>query len=103
MAKRYASNRGMKRKVKFAFSFVSAIIQYLIEKKQGKNVPTKTEFVKMYYKQYLELNASQNSGQGTCTPLWNNYGLSINDVTQSALLNRKSIESFVNTLLLQRL
>ena len=54
----------MKRKVKFAFSFVSSVIQYFIEKREGKNVPTKTEFIKMYYKQYLELNASQNSGQG---------------------------------------
>ena len=64
MAKKYASNRGMKRRVKFAFSLISAVIQYCIEKKQGKTVPSKSEFVKMYYEQYLELNASHNSQQG---------------------------------------
>ena len=63
-AKKFASDRGMKRKVKFAFSFVAAVCQYCIEKKQGKNVPTKSEFIQMYYKQYLELNASQSSSQG---------------------------------------
>jgi hypothetical protein len=54
----------MKRKIKFGCSFIAAVIQYCIEKKEGKTVPSKSEFVKMYYKQYLELNASQHSQQG---------------------------------------
>jgi hypothetical protein len=65
MAKKFASDRGMKRKIKFAFSLTSAIIQYCIEKKQGKAVISKREFVKTYYKKYVELNnTTQNSDQG---------------------------------------
>jgi hypothetical protein len=65
MAKSFAAKRGMQRRVKFAFSLTAAVIQYCVEKGEGKPVMSKREFVKTYYKKYLELNNStQNSDQG---------------------------------------
>jgi hypothetical protein len=69
MAKAYAKNRKMKRKVKFGFSLVAAVIQYCFEKSNGKPVMSKREFVRTFYKQYLELNnTTQNSDQGNSRP-----------------------------------
>ncbi len=65
MAKSFSANRGMKRKVKFAFSLTAAVIQYCMEKREGKAVISKKEFVKQYYKKYLETNNStQKSHEG---------------------------------------
>ncbi len=43
-AKNFARNKRMKRKVKFGFVLISAVIQYCIEKRDGKEVMSKREF-----------------------------------------------------------
>ena len=58
-AKSFAKSRKMKRKVKFACSFICAVFQYWKERKEGKAVMTKSEFVRKYYYEYLELNESE--------------------------------------------
>jgi hypothetical protein len=64
-AKSYARNRGMKRKVKFGFALLAAMIQYCIEKRQGREVLSKREFCNKFYQRYLDLsNSSITSDQG---------------------------------------
>lgn len=57
-AKNFARNRRMKRKVKFGFVLISAMIQYCIEKREGKEVMSKREFCQKFYHKYLDLSNS---------------------------------------------
>ncbi len=73
----FAKNRRMKRKIKFGFSLFAAIIQYCVEKREGKEVISKREFVRKFYKKYLDLsNSTISSDQGKkfnprCDPFCN--------------------------------
>jgi len=57
-AKNFAKNRRMKRKIKFGFSLLAAMIQYCIEKREGKEVISKREFCQKFYQKYIDLSNS---------------------------------------------